>query len=141
LVLSSSRHRGKAVVIQDAAIDKGLKALSEYLGHPLLWGRPDAQRGEDHLTLYAMWSIERVGALYHLRKINGKEWYPWGVDLLLQRQEGDGAWRVGHYFDATAVIDTCFALLFLRRADFAQDLSKKLEFFTEGKSLAKQESR
>ncbi|HTU22773.1 MAG TPA: hypothetical protein VMG10_32330 [Gemmataceae bacterium] len=141
LVLSSSRHRGQAVTIQDAAIDKGLKALSGYIGHPLLWGRSDSREGVDRLTLYAMWSIERVGALYHLRTINGKEWYPWGVDLLLARQEGDGAWRVGQYFDATAVIDTCFALLFLRRADFARDLSKKLEFFTEGKSLAKQESR
>lgn len=137
LVLNSSRHQGQAITIHDADIDKGLKALSEYIGHPLLWGRPGASDGQDRLNLYAMWSIERVGALYHLRRINGKEWYPWGVDLLLQRQEGDGAWRVGQYVNATDSLDTCFALLFLRRADFARDLSKKLEFFMEGKSLLK----
>lgn len=140
LVLSSSRHKGRAVIIQDAGIDKGLKALSEYIGHPLLWGRPNSRDGEDRLNLYALWSMERVGALYHLRRINGKEWYPWGVEQILKRQEADGAWRVGQY-GGTDATDTCFALLFLRRADFARDLSKKLEFFSEGKSLAEQESR
>lgn len=135
LVLNSSRHKGQPITIQDAAIDKALKALSEYIGHRILWGRKDARSSEDRLTLYAMWSIERVGALYHLRRINGKEWYLWGVGELLKRQNGDGAWHVGDYAGATVITDTCFALLFLRRADFAPELSKKFEFFREGENL------
>ncbi len=135
LVLNDSRSDGRAITIRDAAIDKGLQALSEYVGRPLLWGRPDSREGEDRLNLYAMWSIERVGALYHLRRINGKEWYPWGVDQLLPRQRSDGSWHVIEYWHGTSVTDTCFALLFLRRADFARDLSRKLEFFSEGPSL------
>lgn len=135
LVLNSSRHAGRDIIVHDEAIDTGLRVLSEYIGQPMLWGRPDARDGQDRLNLYALWSIERVGVLYHLRKIHDKEWYPWGVDLLLKSQQQDGAWRVGEYWQATDFIDTCFALLFLRRADFAPHLSKKLEFFTQGKEL------
>ena len=38
-----------------------------------------------------------------------------------------------HYFGATAITDTCFSLLFLKRANLAKDLSSKLEFLTQTK--------
>jgi len=49
-----------------------------------------------------------------LEKIGGKDWYSWGAELLLVSQKQDGSWS-GEYGYA----DTCFALLFLKRANFA----------------------
>jgi hypothetical protein len=72
---------------------------------------------------YFMWSVERVAVVYSLKTIGGKDWYAWGSEILLARQNGDGSWR-----DAFAgPIDTCFALLFLKRANVAQDLTKLLQ--------------
>lgn len=56
-----------------------------------------------------------------------------GAGLLLDSQTGDGSWRTGGYHGATPLIDTCLALLFLKRANLASDLSKKIEFVIQGK--------
>jgi hypothetical protein len=117
--------------IQDPAIERGFNYLAPYIGKPL--SNNDAQ-----INLYTLWTIERCGVLYNRRQIGGKDWYPWGVKLLLQSQRGDGSWNHGHYFapgNITPITDTCFALLFLKRANLAKHLTKKLEFITQGKLL------
>jgi hypothetical protein len=76
---------------------------------------------------YYLWSLERVGVLYDLSAIDGKDWYAWGCNILLPRQNNDGGWRVGGYPGSSAVVDTCFALLFLKRANLAKDLTDKLQ--------------
>jgi hypothetical protein len=73
---------------------------------------------------YFLWSLERVGVAYGLEKIGGKDWYTWGAAILLANQEADGSWR-GAY--AQGGPDTCFALLFLRRANLAKDLNASLQ--------------
>jgi len=93
-----------------------LVALSRHLGET-----------SGPLNLYFLWTVERVGVLYKLRQINGKEWYAWGADELLTRQLGKGSWRQGVYYGSTELIDTCFALLFLSRANLTSDLSDTLE--------------
>ena len=40
-----------------------------------------------------------------------------------------------NYAGSSPLTDTCFALLFLKRTNLAKDLTKKLEFFMEGKKL------
>ena len=40
-------------------------------------------------------------------------------------------WHNGDYPGATPVTDTSFALLFLKRANLAKDLSSKLQFLTQ----------
>ena len=72
---------------------------------------------------YFLWSVERVAVAYGLDKIGNKDWYKYGADLLLVNQEADGSWQ-GSYGSYGA--DTCFALLFLRKADLAKDLSATL---------------
>src|SRR5207302_1153787 len=73
--------------------------------------------------LYFLWSVERVAVVYDLRTIGGQDWYAWGVSVLLAHQAGDGSWK-----DAfPGPIDTCFALLFLKRVNVAQDLTKVLQ--------------
>jgi hypothetical protein len=116
----------RAELVRDPAIQKGLKALSGSIGRRLR----KSGANSDPINLYLLWTVERIGVLYNLQSIHGKEWYPWGVREILTNQEDDGSWFCRGYDGAFATTDTCFALLFLRRADLSKDLSRKLEFFT-----------
>lgn len=69
--------------------------------------------------LYFLWSVERMAVLYDLKTIGGQDWYAWGMRILLAAQQPDGSW-----VDAfPGVPDTSFALLFLKRANVATDLT------------------
>lgn len=96
--------------------------------------RPRTKRSEA-INLYYLWTVERCGVLYKRRDISGKDWYRWGAELLLDHQTADGSWMAGNYPGSMPITDTCFALLFLKRANLAKELTKKLEFFTENKEL------
>jgi len=85
---------------------------------PILDARQNAQ------GYYFLWSMERVAVAYGLETIGNKDWYQWGSDILLKNQMPDGSWQ-GEY--STGGVDTCFALLFLRRANLAQDLTATLK--------------
>jgi hypothetical protein len=73
---------------------------------------------------YVLFSLERVGVAYGLETIGNKKWYDWGADELLKNQNADGSWT-GEF--AQGGSDTAFALLFLRRANLAKDLSATLK--------------
>jgi hypothetical protein len=118
-------------VANDPKIEAALKFLSEPIGKPLV----KKATSESAPNLYLLWTVERVGVLYNLRSIHGKEWYSWGAAELLAQQESDGSWDCRGYKGATPITDTCFALLFLKRANLSKDLSRKLEFFTIEKKL------
>ena len=70
----------------------------------------DNEAQDGHLTyFYYMYALERAGILFGTEVLGTREWYPEGVNVLLGAQKPDGSWRAG-------TIDTCFAILFLRRA-------------------------
>jgi hypothetical protein len=73
--------------------------------------------------LYFLWSVERVGVLYNLDTIGGENWHAWGVEILLRMQNSEGWWDQQH----GRPIDTCFALLFLKRVNVAHDLTKVIQ--------------
>jgi hypothetical protein len=102
---------------EDTAIQRGLAMLAREIE------RPDDSRPHDY---YFLWSLERVGVLYNLPKIGGKDWYAWGRKELLAKQQDDGSWRGGTSWGGNNIVDTCFALLFLKQANLAQDLTSKL---------------
>jgi hypothetical protein len=111
----------------DAVIKKGLLALGSSLDIPA--DRPDGFRGliandMNGKAYYFLWSLERVGVAYGLDTIGNKDWYNWGADILLANQQGEGGWQAEY---SAGGCDTCFALLFLRRANLAQDLSSMLK--------------
>lgn len=86
-------------------------------------------------SLYFLWSLERVSVLYNLRTLGDRDWYRWGAEMIVANQAGNGSWEQGGgYPGHTPVLNTCFALLFLKRANLALDLTKKLPF--EGSMLA-----
>src|SRR5207244_9066291 len=72
---------------------------------------------------YFLWSLERVAVAYGVPAVGNKDWYNWCAPGLLAAQQRDGGWR-GKF---GADIDTCFALLFLRRANLAEDLTAYLK--------------
>src|SRR5262249_55628804 len=122
----------------DPAATKALEALGQHVGKSLNSGpgRPKAKaraKGRQVIVLspiniYFLWTVERVGVLYNVRTLAGKDWYRWAADQLLDTQDDDGSWHQGHYWGSTRLIDTCLALLVLKRADLAADLSGRLEF-------------
>ena len=63
---------------------------------------------------YYLYGLERVGVLSNSKTIAGRDWYEEGSERLLSTQAGDGSWTAPGSVDAAS--DTCFALLFLRRA-------------------------
>jgi hypothetical protein len=79
-------------------------------------------------NLYFLWSVERVAVLYDLDKLGAKNWYQWGAEILVANQKSDGHWEGGGYHGASATVDTCLALLFLKRANLTTDLATRLPF-------------
>jgi len=117
---------GEAGPAQDALLVKGFVALARGLGDPA--GRTTNLPMQN---LYFLWSVERVAMLYDLKKIGDKEWYRWGAETLVANQGPEGSWDKGGYPGAHPILDTSLALLFLRRANLAADLTARLPFNPE----------
>jgi hypothetical protein len=85
-------------------IEEQTSAAVRWLAHNY---SPDRNPNGGH-HLYYMYGLERVGALLQTEKLGPHWWYVEGAKKLVQSQK-----KEGHWGDVT---DTCFALLFLRRA-------------------------
>ncbi|HVE43159.1 MAG TPA: hypothetical protein VNM14_25005 [Planctomycetota bacterium] len=81
-------------------------SMSEHPAHPI---SPNDKTWDTMKYFYYLYALERAGMLYETEKIGDQEWYPEGVKVLLESQDAAGFWGGG-------VDDTCFAILFLRRA-------------------------
>jgi hypothetical protein len=102
-------------------IRSGFLALSKNVGKPTgTW------RNQPLKDLYFLWSVERVAVLYSLSTIGENDWYRWGVEMLIANQQKRGFWTGGGYPGSSSTLDTCLALLFLKRADLVPDLTAKL---------------
>jgi len=69
---------------------------------------------------YFLFSLERMAVVYDVKKIGDVDWYAWGAEDLLNHQAANGSWTA-QFPEWNA--DTCFALLFLKRANVARDLT------------------
>lgn len=58
---------------------------------------------------YYLYGQERVGMLYGTDRIGSREWYDEGAEWFIEHQAANGSW-------SRNIPDTCFAILFLRRA-------------------------
>jgi hypothetical protein len=126
-VLETARERKSGAkpardLTKDSEVRRGLLALSTAIGTRRGKAFPVPQVGGN--TFYFLWSLERVGVALDLQTIGKKDWYEWGAEILLANQFTDGTWR-GNY--AMSGSDTCFALLFLKRANLAVDLTAQLK--------------
>jgi GYF domain 2 len=76
--------------------------------------------------LYFLWTLERVGVIYSKDLIGGKDWFDWGHPIVLRAQQPDGSWHEKQSYNFGPLIDTPFALLFLKRANIARDLTEMI---------------
>ncbi len=94
----------------DKSIERGLAWLARRFSvkkHP---GRETAGGGpQDTWYFYYLYSLERAGVLCDVRRFSGRDWYREGAEVLLSLQTEGGSWGGG-------APDTCFAVLFLKRA-------------------------
>jgi hypothetical protein len=124
--------RPKLDLNKDIKLRRGLEALGNVIGSPRgiegygpggVGVKPPPGRVGGR-TYYFLWSLERVAVALDLDTIGKKDWYNWGAEILLDNQSPNGTWR-GDYADSGA--DTCFALLFLKRANLARDLTAQIK--------------
>jgi hypothetical protein len=106
----------------EAGGDPVVRAALDYLGRQI---GDEPSRGFGW-GLYFYWSLERVGVIYGIDQIGGVDWYVWGGKRLLRAQKQDGSWEGKH-------VQTAFAVLFLARANVANDLTTALEGWAGGK--------
>jgi hypothetical protein len=105
----------------EPAIEAGLAWLARH------WSvRANPNKPDWHL--YYLYALERVGSLLGRETLGGHDWYAEGASVLVSRQESEGGWG--------AQCDTCFALLFLRRAT---SLPVSAQTAAEGKLFATKE--
>lgn len=126
---------------RDVHVLRGLSALRQCIGTPL----GHMKRRGRLPDLYFLWSVERVGMLYNLTSIGGKDWYRWEAELLVTNQLKDGRWPppapsknedwIGK-IDYGPSLNTAFALLILKCSHPMKNLTPKLPFsewdLTEG---------
>jgi hypothetical protein len=66
---------------------------------------------------YYLYGLERAGTLAAQKFMGDHDWYREGAEYLVGRQHATGPWNLGGRREARDTLaDTCFALLFLRRA-------------------------
>jgi hypothetical protein len=111
---------------KDIHVLKGLAALRRAIGKPQGHMNKQVRPLPD---LYFLWSLERVGMLYDLPTVGGKDWYRWGAEALVTNQSRKGGWPPSpEGTDYKATLNTTFALLFLKRSHPMKDLTPKLPF-------------
>ncbi|HEX3148658.1 MAG TPA: hypothetical protein VHR66_11270 [Gemmataceae bacterium] len=116
---------------KDRIVADGLKHLGDYLAAAAAQeggsGRQRFAQNELSRNLYFMWSLERVGMTYGLKTIGKVDWYDWGSSLLVNAQNPNGSWASDGFHSGSIENATSFALLFLSRANLAEDLSTSMQ--------------
>jgi hypothetical protein len=85
------------------------------------WDLSSNPRRGMHRFYYYLYTVERLGMLGGIDEIGGHDWYREGAEVLLKQQEKDGKWDPQHEVDPSDIYNTCYALLFLKRATEGTD--------------------
>jgi hypothetical protein len=110
----------------DLQIQHATRSLANYVSDP----KDDATKDVPIVSVFFLWSVERVAVLFNLPTIEGKDWYGWGAQSLLKHQAANGSFATATYPGSAPQIDTCFALLFLVRSNLVQDISEYIQLQT-----------
>jgi len=121
---------------KDPVLTRGIAVLATAVGQPTAklkeMGRSADIPRIGARSYYFLWSLERACLALDLDTIGGKDWYEWGSELIIANQAQDGSWQAEHVMYRA---DTCFALLFLKRANLVRDLSAKMKGKLDHKAL------
>lgn len=81
-------------------------------------------KGESRWQYYYLYAIERIGMLAQITNVGDHLWYDEGAKFLVGSQGADGSWpavgtggeQVNPWLRDDKIINTCFALLFLKKS-------------------------
>jgi hypothetical protein len=113
-------QRALAKVAQDPHVVKGFQYLGQFLNSIV---KGDKKWQSLTVTCYSLWYLELAAMTFDLSTIGGQDWYTIGASVLLANQNSEGRWKV----DDDALEDTCFALLFLRKANLLPEVTPLLK--------------
>jgi len=99
---------------KDPAARGGLNWLAANWSVTTNPGPTELEGGDKSELFYYLYAVERTGMLYDTALIGNKDWYLEGAKVLLNSQKPDGSWDDSHFKKPTW--DTCFSILFLKRA-------------------------
>jgi hypothetical protein len=99
-----------------AKVDKGIRDGCGWLAQKFTVATNPTGSGKQYIHhYYYLYGLERAGVLTLTRNFGTRDWYKEGVELILAQQEPDGKWYSAQGTSGP-VVDTCFAILFLRSA-------------------------
>ncbi|MCE9583126.1 MAG: hypothetical protein K8T20_11600, partial [Planctomycetes bacterium] len=115
LIIIKSQLKGNALFNKDlqARVEKGIFDGLAWLDAN--W-TVDSNPGGHRSHYYYLYGLERVGVLGSIEQIGGHAWYVCGAQHLVDHQKPDGHWNSGTELEPAEVLDSCFALLFLKKA-------------------------
>jgi hypothetical protein len=96
---------------KDKDVHEGIAWLAKNFSvtyNPGPYEHANGEENSQHQYLYYLYALERAGMLYGTETIGSHWWYPEGAKVLVDKQGANGSWG--------GVADTCFAILFLKRA-------------------------
>jgi hypothetical protein len=102
----------------DKDVHEGLVWLAKNFSvtyNPGKYEHGGAENSKDQYYYY-LYGLERAGMLYGTEIMGAHKWYPEGAKVLIADQKPDGSWGAG-------ADDTCFAILFLKRATKSLDVA------------------
>ncbi len=103
----------------DKDIHEGLVWLAKNFSvtyNPGPYEHGNMEENSQHQYFYYLYGLERAGMLYGTEIMGAHKWYPEGAKVLIANQKPDGTWGSG-------ADDTCFAILFLKRATKSLDVA------------------
>jgi hypothetical protein len=103
----------------DKDVHEGLQWLAKNFSvtyNPGPYEHANMEKDSKHQYYYYLYALERVGMLYGTEMMGQKKWYPEGAKVLIADQKADGSWGSG-------TVETCFAILFLKRATRPLDVA------------------
>ncbi|MCA8912177.1 MAG: hypothetical protein KDB82_10760 [Planctomycetes bacterium] len=85
------------------------------------WSMEENPRAGRYRFYYYLYTVERLGMLGGIDEIGGHDWYIEGAEVLLKDQDASGMWDIQNEIDPSDIYNTCYALLFLKRASTGVD--------------------
>jgi hypothetical protein len=95
----------------DKALQRGLEWMARHFSVSENPGPAQVHAFGGENQFYYLYAMSRLGMYCGLEQFGAQDWYVKGSAVILALQKADGSWK-----ENDSVCDTCFAILFLRRA-------------------------
>ncbi len=115
-LLAAEKGKHTLTATERRQIDKALRSGIAWLSHNFSVSTNPRAGASWHY--YYLYGLERVGTLLGLKTIGKYDWYRRGAEYLLGKQGKSGSWPANgqNHGYQSRLVNTCFALLFLKRA-------------------------